>query len=86
MRKVFILLAALGLASCGPMKADVIHDVEDYGFSEVEIGSWTAFYCGKDDVWGYHFTATNSQGRRITGVVCRGAFKGATVRILRGVS
>lgn len=84
MRNALILFATLALAACSPSTTDVARDVEDYGFTEVQIGSWSTWYCGKDDLWGYHFKATNAQGRRVSGVVCGAALKGATVRILRG--
>lgn len=84
MRRITLLIATLGLAACGPKKAELAREVEAFGFSDVRIGSWASFRCSKDDSYGYYFSAINGQGRPVNGVVCGGLFKGSTVRILGG--
>lgn len=84
MRRITLLIAILGLAACGPKKTDLISDVEAFGFNDVQIGSWASFRCSKDDTYGYYFSAINSQGHPVNGVICGGILKGSTVRILHG--
>ncbi|WP_225206270.1 hypothetical protein [Novosphingobium huizhouense] len=81
-----VTLLALALAGCGPDRAKVARDVEDYGFTDVRIGDREFWRCGKDDSWGFRFTAVNPLGREVHGVVCGGAFKGATVRMTGGAA
>jgi hypothetical protein len=38
------------------------------------------FQCSEDDTFRTPFTAESSTGRQVTGVVCSGILKGATVR------
>lgn len=82
MRKLMLaVVLAASLSACAPKKEDIIYDIEAFGFSDVVIGKWTTWSCGRDDSWGYYFTATNPAGRQIKGVVCGGLNKGSTVRI-----
>lgn len=74
-------LAALILTGCtdpdGAKKA-----AEDMGFRDVKAGGYGWFSCdGKSDTFSTRFTAINAQGRPVSGVVCSGWLKGATVRL-----
>lgn len=51
----------------------------NYGFTDIVIGRYS-FSCGRDDSFCTSFTATNPQGRRVSGAVGCGLMKGCTVR------
>jgi hypothetical protein len=82
MTRRLIVAAALSLAvaSCSDPET-AKRAVEDMGMSNVETQGYAFFGCGKDDEFHTSFTAINSSGRRVSGVVCSGYLKGATVRI-----
>ncbi|MEZ0223057.1 MAG: hypothetical protein ACAH83_00760 [Alphaproteobacteria bacterium] len=40
--------------------------------------AWTG--CGTGDMWKTKFEALNDKGQKVEGTVCKGPFKGATVR------
>lgn len=58
--------------------------LEAQGLSDVKITGYRFFGCdsgkGSDDNWHTGFEATGPTGKRVTGVVCEGLLKGATVR------
>ena len=54
---------------------------KDGRFVNVEVGGVDSFSCGKGDVFRTHFQAETAEGKRIEGTVCRGFFKGATIRL-----
>ena len=56
------------------------HALEAQGFTNIEIGGYAAFACANSDDYATQFTATNPHGKRVSGVVCSGFLKGATVR------
>lgn len=51
------------------------------GYTDVQITGWRWLGCGKDDSFHTGFAATGPTGQPVTGVVCSGWLKGATVRI-----
>ena len=50
------------------------------GYTQIEVGGYDFFGCGKDDTFATKFTATNAHGKRVRGVVCSGFMKGRTIR------
>lgn len=53
------------------------------GFTPVKVGGYGWFDCGvgeDSDVWRTRFTAQNPKGETVTGTVCEGILKGATLR------
>lgn len=54
--------------------------LENQGFTDVQLGDHAWYGCSKDDSFNSHFTATNANGRRVSGIVCCGTWKGCTVR------
>lgn len=51
------------------------------GFTQVRVEGYSFFGCGKDDAFHTAFTARGVDGRCISGVVCSGWLKGATLRV-----
>jgi hypothetical protein len=50
------------------------------GFAQIEPTGYRWLACSKDDVYATGFRATSPSGVRVSGAVCRGVFKGATIR------
>jgi len=51
------------------------------GYKNIKIDGYNWFGCGRDDGWHTGFTATGLDGFPVSGTVCSGIFKGATIRI-----
>lgn len=81
MRRLAFIAAALALAACTVPEDEAALAVEAYGLTDVEFGGADPLACSDQDTFSRSFEAVTVQGRRVRGVVCSGAFKGATVRI-----
>lgn len=55
--------------------------MENQGYSDVQIGKYSFFGCGRDDFYRNEFTAINPVGNKVNGYICEGIFKGKTIRI-----
>lgn len=73
------LFAVMLLSGCTAPQ-DARDALEAQGFTEVSTGGYAFFGCGNDDAFHTEFTAKNAAGKRVSGVVCSGWFKGATIR------
>jgi len=70
---------ALALAAC--TSPSTVHSVlSAQGFTQITPQGYALFGCGQDDTFRTKFTAVSATGKPVTGVVCSGLFKGATVR------
>lgn len=86
MKKLFLLpliiamSATLLLAACTDSGA-ARRALEAQGFTDIEITGYAPFSCSEDDATSTGFTATNPQGKRVSGVACGGLlFKNTTIR------
>jgi hypothetical protein len=80
MKKLTLTVATL-LVLAGCSDPDVARRaLDNQGFDHIQTEGYRWFGCGKDDTYHTGFTATNGKGKTVTGVVCSGWFKGATVR------
>jgi hypothetical protein len=76
-----LILGAALLAATGCTDATTAtRALENQGLTPVEVGGYAWLSCGKDDAFRTKFTATNVKGQTVTGAVCSGWFKGATIR------
>lgn len=50
------------------------------GYTDAQYKGHSVFGCGKGDLFKDSFSVKNPQGQRIDTVVCRGIFKGSTIR------
>ena len=78
-----ILAAAIvaTLTGCAPMNADKARRaVEAVGVTDVQINGIAILGCGEKDMFRSKFTGKDSKGNPVSGAVCGGFFKGATVR------
>lgn len=79
MRKTAVVIACLLLAACtDPETAK--RAAENVGLTNVQAGGYSLFGCSDNDTFRTKFSATNAQGRAVSGVVCSGWLKSATVR------
>ena len=75
------VLMGLLIAVCGCEDADRARQtLEDYGFTDINVGGYDAWSCGDDYTFSNSFEATNANRRRVKGTVCCGYLKGCTVK------
>lgn len=74
---LFVIFAFVG--SCSqPDKA--VKVLEDQGYSNIETTGWRPFAKGQDDWWSTGFEADSPAGKRVSGTVSGGVWKGSTIR------
>jgi hypothetical protein len=77
-------IAAFVANSDGPIgtnAGDARRALQASGFTEIETGGYEPWACSQDDAFHTKFTAVNTSGQRVSGVVCSGLyFKNATIR------
>jgi len=79
MKKLFCVIPVLILCACtAPDTATSALD--GAGYTDIQITGWRAFSCSKDDTFSTGFRAKGPTGKSVTGVVCSGLLKGATIR------
>jgi outer membrane biogenesis lipoprotein LolB len=79
MKKTLALLAALLLAGCTDPKT-ATQALENAGFTEIQTGGHSWYTCSDSDTFATKFTAKNPNGKVVSGTVCSGWLKGATIR------
>ena len=76
-------IAFLLLAGCPATNEQIKETLENAGFSNIQDKGTAIFGCGNHEI-GSEFTATNPQGRTVSGYVCCGGYtpftKGCTIR------
>jgi hypothetical protein len=76
-----LLVVALILVGCAPDTEEVRNAIDNQGFTDIQVGDPAYFACGEDDGnGGRYFSAKNSNGKTVHGVVCCGWSKGCTIR------
>ena len=82
MKKTLIIAAIVGMtALSGCSDASTARRVlEENGYSNIKITGHAWFTCADSDDFSTGFEATAPGGRHVTGAVCSGFFKGATIR------
>jgi len=79
MKKLAFLFLCFSLAGCtDPIKSEQV--LSENGYTEIKIGDYAYFMCGRDDQYATSFTAKSPSGKYVKGAVCGGAFKGSTIR------
>lgn len=80
MKKIFTLgLITVALVACSdaPTTERILRQ---HGYTNIKTTGYSWVSCGKDDSFATGFTANTQTGARVSGVVCSGWFKGATIR------
>lgn len=85
LRKLAVLfLMVMVFTSCTDKKGTQ-GALEVNGYHPISVGGWAPFCCGRSkgsDMFATEFTAYSPDSTRIVkGCVCKGVFKGATIRI-----
>lgn len=81
MRKLLAVIAlSVGLAGCFTTDDEARETLDKAGFTNIKTGDDVFFGCGHGDKFGREFTATNANGRSVSGIVCCGNWKSCTVR------
>lgn len=79
-RLIILALAIVAFTACTDAKT-ARNALDSAGFTDIETGGYAPLACSEDDFSHTKFTATNPQGKRVSGVVCAGlVFKNATIR------
>jgi hypothetical protein len=73
---LFLLLALTGCTH----ESTARRVLEDNGYTDIKITGYRFMMCGKDDSFSTGFEATSPAKKRVTGAVCEGWTKGATIR------
>ena len=79
MKNFVIIALAIGLVGCSSRNS-TIETLTEQGYTNIETHGHAWFACSEDDVFATKFTATSPSGHRVEGAVCKGWFKGATIR------
>lgn len=75
-----VLVSILTVPAC-TNKSAATKTLEAMGFTDIHVGKWAPLTCDKGDFSSTAFTAKNSRGKTVKGVVCCGLiFKNCTVR------
>lgn len=82
MKYIALVLTITLLCSCAPMRDETaIRALSATGYTKIELHGMAFFGCDKNDFFRKSFTAKSPNGQSVSGVVCGGFLKGATVRI-----
>lgn len=76
---VAFLLVLIGLGT--PTEGDLVRRLQDAGYSEAQITGVRVLACAEDDLYRYGFHAVGPSQKPVTGAICLGALKAATIRI-----
>ena len=79
MKKQLILIIALLSAGCTDQQK-TYKTLSDNGYTDINVGGYSWFMCGNGDDYATEFTAKSPSGKFVSGAVCSGIFKGATIR------
>lgn len=80
--KVLVIVAAcLGgvLAGC-TSETEATRALSGAGYSDIKMTGYRPFLCDEKDTLSTGFEATGPNGNRVSGAVCSGILKGATIR------
>jgi len=80
MKKLFLVaLVSISLFGCSS-SSEARRVLEANGYTSIETTGHKFFACSEDDVFSTGFEATSPNGTRVSGAVCSGWLKGATIR------
>lgn len=80
MKRIISLLFLAALTGC--YSADeATRALASVGYTDIYIQGYRYFGCDAKEGWHTGFAATGVNGQRVSGVVCSGVLKGATIRL-----
>ena len=80
MKKLFILIAAVALSACSQSDR-ATSALKDAGYTNIQTTGYAWFACSEKDTFATGFEAVGPTGRKVSGAVCSGVFKGQTIRL-----
>ena len=83
MKRMTVAMAAIAIliSTGGCTRAGLAERVlTEQGYTNIEAGGYGWLSCSEDDAFKTNFEAIAPNGKRVTGTVCSGWFKGATIR------
>lgn len=81
LKTLLVVSLIIGLCAACSSPEDARRALNGAGYSKISTHGYDFFACGQDDFYHTKFSATNMQGKRVSGVVCSGLlFKSATIR------
>lgn len=78
--KLFAAVLLVGLLAGCTRSDHAVQILAKQGYSHIQITGWRPFACDKNDTFATGFRAINMAGQEVTGVVCEGILKNATIR------
>jgi hypothetical protein len=75
-----ILTAAVSINPWMQDPQGATQTLKDNQLEPAKVGGYGWFSCGTGDIWKTRFEATNAKGATVHGTVCKGLFKGSTIR------
>lgn len=84
--QILFLMLSLSIAIGMPLygaysdRKETLIFLESQGYTNSKLTGYKFFSCGQGDLFRDGFTAINSNGKKVSGVVCQGILKGKTVR------
>jgi len=79
MKKLILMGCLVILVGCTDVKG-ATEAIKNTGLDPVKVGGYALFKCSEKDSWATKFTARRNDGAVVHGAVCKGWFKGSTVR------
>lgn len=76
---IAVVLCAAVLAACSSAD-EATRTLQGAGYKDIRITGYAFFGCDENDTFHTGFEATGPSGQRVSGVVCSGVMKGATIR------
>lgn len=81
MKNLLILTAAILLLAACTRAEDVQSYANEQDWKSCTVTGYRWFGCSKDDLYHTGFTAITKSGKQVSGVICSGWLKGATMRL-----
>lgn len=79
MKKTMMIFAVLTMTACTD-EDESRQALNEAGYSDVVVGGYALFQCGKGDNFATKFSAKGPTGVPVRGAVCCGWMKGCTIR------
>ena len=80
MKLIAMALCSIVLAGC-TQELSSRRALEGAGYTNINMTGFRVWGCDEKDIFHDGFEAVGPTGRRVTGVVCAGWFKGSTIRL-----
>lgn len=74
-----LLLCILAVGCTAPDRSRTV--LEGAGYTQIQFTGYGWFECSEDDTYRTKFKAVGPTGKAVSGTVCAGLLKGATIRM-----